>query len=237
MHGRKKKFFFVCVLLKKKQRMESAKVIGTLVTLSFFILLALILSSVAFSKAVNSSTFTTTQQNSLTEIAQNTTITSSQCLSAKCFTDSFSAPNARRNRASINSFTASQGVVTCASLLTPLIDLGTFATLDDTGLIYFSSDGTLSTQLSQSQIEFKSGSNSLILNQSGLSSTSLFQVQPLTAFTQTLQLGSYTTVARTNLTNVQEGTMVYDSDLGTMAVFQSNAWFFFLQFLVCKQLM
>jgi hypothetical protein len=64
----------------------------------------------------------------------------------------------------------------------------------------------------------------LSISHSGITSSALVQLVSDVSVTKTFQVGAYTTAERLAL-SPQEGSIVYDSDLGCIAIFQSESWY------------
>jgi hypothetical protein len=141
---------------------------------------------------------TTEEQTSLKELLNNTYITSNGCLDAKCFTDNYVNPHIEHVF-----FSTSEGVVTCQSVNTQEIDVG---------------DTLVVTPLSLSI------SNILTLSSDGIVSSNLFQMEASMSVSGTFEVGQLTMSERLALVP-QNGTIVYDSTIGVLSIYQSGAWF------------
>jgi hypothetical protein len=209
--------------------------ITILVVFSVFILLSISLSSVALSKSLNNTAITPTLQT----LGENTQITSQGCLSASCFTDNFvkesrqrllsddnGSPHylkssALRQRIATDTFSVSKGNIICETISTSKIDIKG-SIMDSLGLTFEENDQ--SSLFSASTLHFTSGSNTLMLNQSGVQSDTNFKMEAnVVVVDKTFQLGGFTTTQRLDL-NPQDGTLVYDNTIGSMASFQSGSW-------------
>ncbi len=186
--------------------MEKDRLFNFTMLLFLLIVLALTLASVALSKQNTSIGvgLTPEQVTLLENISNNTYFTSQGCLAAKCFTDDFVAPNQLiDNNIESNIFFATfAGTVTCASLTTQEIKVGDTVSLTPLTL----------------------NLNGLVLSSSGIVSPNLFQMETAVAISNTFQVGDFTTTERLSLTP-ENGTIVYDSTLGILSIYQSNAWF------------
>jgi hypothetical protein len=160
------------------------------------VMLSIVLSSVALNKNIS---LTPDQIVTLDIISNNINITSTGCLSAKCFTDDF-IPSHQANDVF---FSTSEGIVTCQSINTQQINVG---------------DNLLLTPLTLSL------SNNLVLSSNGIVSSNLFQIEASMSVLETFQVGEFTTTERLALLP-QDGTIVYDSTIGVVSVYQSGAWF------------
>jgi hypothetical protein len=185
--------------------------ITILVVFSVFILLSICLSSVALSKSLNNTSITPGLQT----LASNTAITSTGCLSATCFTDNF-VKSSQLSRNVANTFSVSKGNIECQT-----ITIGN-SLMDTTALTFQGSDQ--SSLFSADSLHFTSGSNTLVLNQTGIQSDTVFKMEAnMMILDKTLQLGSFTTTQRLAL-SPSDGTLVYDNTIGSMAVFQNGSW-------------
>jgi hypothetical protein len=180
--------------------MKENQLLSILLVFLIMIILAISFAIAGFNKTNN--VFTTEEQKSLKELVDNTYITSNGCLDAKCFTDNYVNPHANPHVDHVF-FSTSEGVVTCQSVTTQEIDIG----------------GTLViTPLSLSM------SNILTLSSTGIVSSNLFQIDAPMNVLQTFQVGGFTTTERLALLP-QDGTIVYDSTIGVLSIYQSGAWF------------
>ncbi len=171
--------------------------------LLILVVFAIVLSSVALSKTMQTSTNLTPQQIiELDNIINNTNITSQGCLAATCFTDEFVPPNETNTNADSTFFSTFEGKVNCLSLNTQIVQIG------ENG------------QLTPETLSF----DSFVLSSSGIISVNLFQMETSMAISETLRVGAFTTTERLAL-SPEQGTIVYDSTIGVLSIYQSNAWF------------
>jgi hypothetical protein len=191
-HKKKIIFFFY----KKKKQMKDNQLLSILFVLLIMIIFAISFAIAGFNKT--NDVLTTEEQTSLKELLNNTYITSTGCLDAKCFTDNFVNPHSETVF-----FSASEGIVTCQSVNTQEIDVG---------------DTLVITPLTLSM------SNILKLSSTGIVSSNLFQIEASMSVSETFQVGGFTTTERLALVP-QDGTIVYDSTVGVLSVYQSGAWF------------
>jgi hypothetical protein len=174
------------------------------------LVLAIVLASVSLDKSINNK-ITTEEQNLLEQLLNNTYISSEGCFTAKCFTDNYIQPSSSNNARNLfretvisqEFFSVSGGVLTCPTINSKTLNI------DDT------------LQLTSNSIAF---SNGLVLSDSGITSPNLFQMQADVSVSNTFQVGTFTTLERLALT-VQDGTIVYDSTIGVLSVYQSSSWF------------
>jgi hypothetical protein len=110
-----------------------------------FGVVSIVLASIALNNSSNTTTTLTPEQLVLLEsLGNNTNITSSGCLSAKCFTDEYVAPNVPSTF-----FSTSEGNVTCQTLSTGSVASGS---LDNTGILTIGDTNATSINIGQSLI-------------------------------------------------------------------------------------
>jgi hypothetical protein len=94
--------------------------------------------------------------------------------------------------------------------------------MDESALTFQGSNQ--SSLFSEDSLHFVSGSNTFVLNRTGIQSDSIFKMEAnMMMFDKTLQLGSFTTTQRLAL-SPSDGTLVYDNTIGSMAVYQTGSW-------------
>jgi hypothetical protein len=111
-----------------------------------FGVVAIILASIALNNSSNNTTTTLTPEQLvlLENLGNNTNITSTGCLSAKCFTDDYVAPNVPGTF-----FSTSEGNVTCQTLESGSL---ASATLDNTGILTIGDTNATAITIGQSLI-------------------------------------------------------------------------------------
>jgi hypothetical protein len=110
-----------------------------------FGVVAIVLASIALNNSSNTTTTLTPEQLVLLEsLGNNTNITSSGCLSAKCFTDEYVAPNVPGTF-----FSTSEGNVTCQTLESGSL---ASASLDNTGILTIGDTNATAITIGQSLI-------------------------------------------------------------------------------------
>ncbi len=190
--------------------------ITILVVFSVFILLSICLSSVALNKSLNMNSISPTLQT----LGANTQITSQGCLSASCFTDNFVKSSGLRTHVT-DTFSVSKGNIICETIATSKLEIGS-SIMNSLGLTFQANDD--SSFYSNDSLRFTSGSNILTLNQTGIQSNNNFKIEAnMMIIDKTFQLGSFTTTQRLDL-SPEDGTLVYDNTVASMASFQGGSW-------------
>jgi hypothetical protein len=105
---------------------------------------AIVLASIALNNSSNTGVLTPEQLVLLETLGNNTNITSSGCLSAKCFTDDYVAPNVPGTF-----FSTSEGNVTCQTLSTGSVASGS---LDNTGILTIGDTNATAINIGQTSI-------------------------------------------------------------------------------------
>jgi hypothetical protein len=172
-------------------------VLAVIIVFSIAIFVCIALSSVALDKSTKSTQttqFTTVEQDNLKLLAANTSITSNNFLASKGFTDNFIS-GLNENQKLLKSTVSNEPFSASQGIVNCLEVIIASSTSTDT----------------------------LTIDISGINSTTLFKMLADVYIGKTLQLGSYSTSQRL-LLQPQNGTIVYDSDIGTLAIFQNSAW-------------
>jgi hypothetical protein len=114
------------------------------VIMLIFAIIAIVLSSISLTRTTSG--LTSNQLTLLENLENNTNITSSGCISAKCFTDDYVKSVAN---ASSSFFSTSEGNVTCQSLSSELL---VSESLDNTGILTIGDTNATEVNIGQSSI-------------------------------------------------------------------------------------
>jgi hypothetical protein len=183
---------------------------------------SIILACIAlhFSITNNSNGLTPAEKKLLDNITNTVQITDAGCLVARCFTDAF-VPNSVKPSVLTGVFEESEGNLSCATVTTEILTI-----LDESGapavlLDQFALSVGTTAKLSSTQLGF---ADTLFISSAGIASSQTIQMAGDVEITETLVVGSFTTAERNALVPA-EGTIVYDSGIEALAVFQNSAWF------------
>jgi hypothetical protein len=184
--------------------MNPDRLFNMVIILFLLVVLSITLGSVALSKSLSTTTNLTQKQIiTLDNISNNTNFTLAGCFAAKCFTDDFvPLPN---NTPHVDPvfFSVSEGIVICQDVNTQTLHIGDTLAVTPLTLTF---------------------SDTLVLSKSGIVSSNLFQMETSVTVSETFRVGEFTTTERLAL-SPDPGTIVYDSTIGVLSIYQSGAWF------------
>jgi hypothetical protein len=198
--------------------------------LYILVLAAFIISLVSLILTTSSITLTTDESTQLNRLLLNTSVSDSGCLLAKCFSDNFE--NIGPLDTMPTHFDASKGIVTCKTVKTQTLE----ASFDAKTTVIISSDGVQTigptgvTQVAFGAVAVRAADSELVIVPGLIQSTVPLDLDAHCKVKKTFRVGIFTTAARLAILNPENGTMVYDSDLEQLTVFQSDVWIPFTSF-------